>query len=157
MFEITLDPGHQTVVKVMATLRYEVSRAAKRVQKQVGKQEPWDIEQDGLGGEMAAASIFNVFPQFSLSPDSGWDIMLNDKKIDVNTTEHENGHLLCRLNATKFPDLYMLMIGVFPVYRCAGWATPEELCRKESIKYFGKGGAYALAQEELHPPEELPK
>lgn len=51
-------------------------------------------------------------------------------------------------------DIYVLMVGKFPVYNYRGFATGQELLVEENLGDLGHGPSYLLGQTRLHP--ELP-
>ena len=46
-----------------------------------------------------------------LKPDSGYDLIINNKKVDVKTTEYKTGKLLSKLNAPSRRSRYFYAAG----------------------------------------------
>lgn len=139
-------------------MRYEIARAVNRKDQQIGNQPSWQTDEDGLGGEIAASRLLNVYPNLVLKPDAGWDILYQGTKIDVKTTRYINGRLLAKLNSRDDEvDAYLLVTGTFPEYNVVGYASRDSLLSPENIIDLGHGKGYGLSQEQLTPVEELMK
>jgi hypothetical protein len=153
---VSLNFGEQVVCKTLAKQRYELARKNNRPDQQIGKQSSEQTDLDGIGGEMAASKVLNVYPSLILEPDSGWDIQFNGYKIDVKTTRYKTGRLLAKLNARdEQVDVYLLVTGVFPDYSIRGWVMKEELLDKKNIIDLGHGKGYGLTQDKLNSMESL--
>ena len=110
--EYSLSRSEQMVCTQLAFMREQISRAVGRVDQKIGNQSGWDTDLQGIGGEFAAAKIYNVYPNMELKPDSGYDLIINGKKVDVKTTEYKTGKLLSKLNARlEEVDIFVLIIG----------------------------------------------
>ena len=158
MKRIILNSAEQIVCKSLALMRYEIARAVNRKDQQIGKQPSWQTDEDGLGGEIAASRLLNVYPNLVLKPDAGWDILYQGTKIDVKTTRYINGRLLAKLNSRdEEVDAYLLVTGTFPEYNVIGYASRDSLLSPENIIDLGHGKGYGLSQEQLTPVEELVK
>jgi len=155
---IILNSAEQIVCKSLALMRYEIARAVNRKDQQIGKQPSWQTDEDGIGGEIAASRLLNVYPNLVLKPDAGWDILYQGTKIDVKTTRYINGRLLAKLNSRdEEVDAYLLVTGTFPEYNVIGYASRDSLLSPENIIDLGHGKGYGLSQEQLTPVEELVK
>ena len=158
MKQIILNSAEQIVCKSLALMRYEIARAVNRKDQQIGKQPSWQTDEDGIGGEIAASRLLNVYPNLVLKPDAGWDILYQGMKIDVKTTRYINGRLLAKLNSRdEEVDAYLLVTGTFPEYNVVGYASRDSLLSPENIIDLGHGKGYGLSQEQLTPVEELVK
>ena len=158
MKRIILNSAEQIVCKSLALMRYEIARAVNRKDQQIGKQPSWQTDEDGIGGEIAASRLLNVYPNLVLKPDAGWDILYKGMKIDVKTTRYINGRLLAKLNSKdEEVSAYLLVTGAFPEYNVIGYALRDSLLAPENIIDLGHGKGYGLNQEQLTPVEELVK
>ena len=158
MKKIILNSAEQIVCKSLALMRYEIARAVNRKDQQIGKQPSWQTDEDGIGGEIAASRLLNIYPNLVLKPDAGWDILYQGMKIDVKTTRYINGRLLAKLNSRdEEVDAYLLVTGAFPEYNVVGYASRDSLLSPENIIDLGHGKGYGLSQEQLTPVEELIK
>ena len=140
MKKIILNSAEQIVCKSLALMRYEIARAGNRQDQQIGKQPSGQTDEDGLGGEIAASRLLNVYPNLVLKPDAGWDILYQGTKIDVKTTRYINGRLLAKLNSRDDEvDAYLLVTGTFPEYNVVGYASRDSLLSPENIIDLGHG------------------
>ena len=62
-----------------------------------------------------------------------------------------------RISKTDACDIYVLMVGTFPEFRCASFAFRNEMFAKSSVTDLGWGRTYALPQESPQPIEKLDK
>jgi len=155
---VTLDQGQQAVARLLAQLRHQNNRANGVPDRKVGQQPPDYTDLNGIGGELAFCILANVCPDMSISPRSGsYDCLLNGYRVDVKTTRYVRTPMLCVYIGKRLSDadIYVLMVGEMPVYRCAGWTWADELLRRENIRDLGYGPTYVLPSAALHPWEEL--
>ena len=126
MKKIILNSAEQIVCKSLALMRYEIARAVNRKDQQIGNPPSWQTDEDGLGGEIAASRLLNVYPNLVLKPDAGWDILYQGTKIDVKTTRYINGRLLAKLNSRDDEvDAYLLVTVTFPEYNVVCFASRD--------------------------------
>ena len=153
---ITLNSAEQIVCKQLALMRYEIARAVDRKDQQIGNQPSWQTDEDGIGGEIAASRLLNVYPSLVLKPDAGWDVMYRGKRIDIKTTRYKSGRLLAKLNARDDEvDVYLLVTGTFPEYDVVGYVLKDSLLSPKNIIDLGHGKGYGLSQDKLTPIEKL--
>jgi len=153
---ITLNSAEQIVCKQLALMRYEIARAVDRKDQQIGNQPSWQTDEDGIGGEIAASRLLNVYPSLVLKPDAGWDVMYRGKRIDIKTTRYKSGRLLAKLNARDDEvDVYLLVTGTFPEYDVVGYVLKDSLLSPKNIIDLGHGRGYGLSQDKLTPIEKL--
>ena len=156
MINIILNSAEQIVCKQLALMRYEIARAVGRKDQQIGKQPSWQTDEDGIGGEIAASRLLNVYPSLILKPDAGWDVIYRGKKIDIKTTRYKNGRLLAKLNARDDEvDAYLLVTGTFPEYNVIGYASKDSLLSPKNTIDLGHGEGYGLSQDKHIPIEKL--
>ena len=159
IMEITLNDFEQFITKMMMKLRQKRSREANHTNTPYGKSQD-EIDLDGYGAELAFCKLFNLYPEFTYHARvGGYDCLSHSgHRIDVKNTVYYNGHLLVK--SSKKPgesDIYVLMVGHFPTYKIAGFATEQELLKTENLKDFGgynKPG-YAIPQDKLSPIEDI--
>ena len=153
---ITLNSAEQIVCKQLALMRYEIARAVDRKDQQIGNQPSWQTDEAGIGGEIAASRLLNVYPSLVLKPDAGWDVMYRGKRIDIKTTRYKSGRLLAKLNARDDEvDVYLLVTGTFPEYDVVGYVLKDSLLSPKNIIDLGHGKGYGLSQDKLTPIEKL--
>lgn len=122
------------------------------IDQQVGKDDTWGIDIDGVVGEYCVAKQLNVCPDLTVSPRKG-GIDLKSRtgnSIDVKTTRHKSGRLLATVKKIEDPcDIYVLVIVDDNGGDVIGYATKEDLFDEKNIKDLGHGNTYALDQNEL--------
>ena len=122
------------------------------VDKQVGKQDPWEIDIDGVVGEFCVAKWLNVCPDFTVSIRKGGVDLLspNGKSIDVKTTRYKNGRLLATKTKAHDPcDIYILAITDDKGCDIIGWVDQADLFKPENIINLGHGEGYGVLQDAL--------
>ena len=123
------------------------------VDRQVGKQDPWEIDVDGVVGEYCVAKMLNVFPDFTVSIRKGGVDLISSsgKTIDVKTTRYKNGRLLATTSKVNDPcDIYILAIVDDKGCDVVGWATKEQLLQDVNLIDLGHGKGFSLNQDQLN-------
>lgn len=123
------------------------------IDRQVGKQDPWEIDIDGMVGEFCVAKWLNVCPDFTVSIRQGGVDLISPsgKTIDVKTTRYKTGRLLATTSKINTAcDIYVLAIVDDTGCDIAGWATKEELLLDENLIDLGHGKGYGLTQDKLN-------
>jgi hypothetical protein len=149
---VDLNAGEMHVCRLIGFLRRSIN-LNKTKDQQVGKQDPWDIDMDGVIGEFCVAKVLNVCPDFSIHARSGGDdlVLTGGKTVDVKTTRHQQGNLLATLSKINSPsDIYVLAIVDDRGCEIEGWISKEDLFKKENIKNLGHGSTYFVAKEQLN-------
>ena len=149
---ITLEPTTIAFANLLAVMRNGVARNNKVTDKQMGKQNPIEIDEDGLLGEFAVAKYLNVFPDFSISPRSGGaDLIRNNKKIDVKATRYKSGNLVIHIDKKADEvDLYILaIIQENKSVDIVGWIESTEAIQEINIGDLGHGKGYVIPQSKL--------
>lgn len=141
------------LASVWGGFRTFVSRSGGVKDAKMGPQSGQEIDQDGILGELAFCQLMNVWPDLGMTSRSGsYDCVVKGKRVDIKTTRHMNGRLLCRLKDNPDVDIYVLALLEDQYVTFAGWAFKHELCRPENIKNIGgHGEGYALDQSQLRP------
>lgn len=124
----------------------------KVVDQQVGKDDTWAIDIDGVVGEYCVAKHLNVCPDLTVSARKGGADLTSvlGESIDVKTTRTKNGRLLATLKKAEDPcDIYVLVIVDDMGGDIIGYATKQDLFHKNNIKNLGHGNGYALDQNQL--------
>jgi len=153
---IKLDQGMQMVARLLAEQRFANNRLCQVVNKRIGSQSDALTDLDGIGGELAFCYLVNAWPDLSVHPRrGGYDcITPRGHRVDVKTSMHESAQLIATLGKRiGDADAYALMVGTFPVYRCAGWAWASDLLNPENVTDLGYGPTYAMPQDKLNPIE----
>jgi len=145
-----LDPGELAICKHVGRMRSVIARNAGVRDAKVGSHDGAEADEQGMIAEYAFAKLFNVFPDFGLSPRSGSaDGICKGKRYDVKSTKHKSGRLLATLKNNPDVDIYVLAIVDGAEVSFPGWAYKDELMNERNIKDLGRGKGYALEQREL--------
>jgi len=125
----------------------------KVVNQQVGKDDTWTIDIDGVVAEYCVAKMLNVCPDLTVSVRSGGVDLISKtgKTIDVKSTRHRDGRLLSTLKKANDPcDIYILAIVDDMGASIVGWASKELLFNEANKINLGHGVGYALSQSQLN-------
>jgi len=123
------------------------------VDQQMGKQDPWAIDMDGVIGEFCVAKAMNVCPDLTIGIRKGGTDLYSrsNKTIDVKSTRVKSGRLLATLKKDADPcDVYVLAIVDDEGCDIAGWTSKEVLFDAVNIKDLGHGKGYVMDQDQLH-------
>ena len=151
MARVDLTVHEMLVCQTLGVLRRS-SAMGNVKDEQMGDQSPWNIDIDGVIGEMCVAKHFNVFPDMSVGiRKGGADLLIKNKSVDVKTTRVKSGRLLSTLKKIEDPcDVYMLVIVDDKGGDIVGWIGKEKLFLPENIADLGHGKGYVLTQEQLN-------
>lgn len=112
---------------------------------------------NAIGAELAFCRIHNIYPNLNLNGFERHDCTLPDgTKVDVKYSPHENPnyHLIVQIkNYKKYPDVYALMTGTWPIYHYWGYVPKKDIIRPERINNNLPVPAYAYPRKELHVSE----
>jgi hypothetical protein len=145
---VSLNETEQIIARHLAKRRYENNRERGLPDQQVGGQPAEYTDLNGIGGEMAFAKLFNLYPDLGDTPGKEDGTTRQGATYDVKVTKYKRGHLVAVLNKkVKDCEFYILMIGEFPKYRLTGYATAEELLSGDFIKDLGHGPGHAMSQD----------
>jgi hypothetical protein len=151
---VKLDVGEQAVARLLAEQRYTSNRIGGVVNARIGCQSDAMTDLNGIGGELAFCRVVNVWPDLSINPRHGGAdcVTMRGYRVDVKTSSHEDAQLIAhRGKSLGAADVYVLVVGTFPLYRIVGWAWAAELIRADRLTDLGYGLTYALPQRELRP------
>jgi len=114
---------------------------------------------EGIAAEIAFCKLANIYPDLDLDHTNPADCYLRDgRAVDVKSTIYSSGRLLCvRWKNVTEVDLFVLMVGEFPRYRCAGFASSAELMQSNRLVDLGHGVGYSATQNELQSIDGLLK
>ena len=148
---VVLNEAEQRLAKFLARARYERNRSAGVTNAKVGPQSNEVTDLEGIGAELAFCKWMNVYPDMQTEACLDADaVTVAMGRVDVKATRYRNGHLLAVKGKSDNPaDSYALMVGKFPAYNFAGWASADDLLRPDNIKNFGHGETFALSQGQL--------
>lgn len=149
---VDLSKGEMYVCRNIGFMR-RCANLNKTKDQQMGKQDPWDIDMDGVIGEFCVAKILNLCPDFEIKPRSGSpDLILKDgRSADVKTTRLINGNLVATMGKNESrSDVYILAIVDHDGCTITGWIDGETFLRDENIKNLGHGDTYFYDRTKLN-------
>jgi hypothetical protein len=149
---IDLDLSELVICQTIAAMRHQTNRSSNVKDRQRGNQDKIAIDVDGMIGEVAAAKMLNLCPDFTVGQRSGGHDLIGrtGKTIDVKATRRSDGQLLGEIKKKDACcDVYMLMIVDDHGAVFAGWAWGHELFDEANLVDLGHGQTYALPQSRL--------
>lgn len=153
---VTLGYDEIQFCQLMGRMRQLVNMNAGTVDRQVGKNDPAEINVIGFAAEYAFAKKFNTFPDLTMKARSGSpDGIINGVRYDVKATINEGYDLLCTLKENTEVDIYIHAYVCFPRIEFEGFAFSHELRREENIKDWGHGPTYSLSTKVIRKMEDV--
>ena len=155
---IELNATEQALARSIATQRWTSCREAGLVNPQQGAVlSEQDMDLEGAGAELAFCKVANVYPDLNDDHTNQVDAWTRGgARVDVKATRHERGRLLAvRWKQTGKVDFFVLMVGTFPKYRCAGFFPSNDLLKPHRLAQIGRGFSYAAEQDELQHIEGI--
>lgn len=142
------------IAEMIACARYNENRKAgssNLIDELKGSHDHLLYEIIGFKAEMAFAKKYNIYPDLEIHCRSGsYDLLINDKRVDIKATMRPNGQLLVhRTKSKKESDIYVLAVVNGNVIDFKGWLQTEECFAEENIKDLGHGPTYAIPQDKL--------
>ena len=151
MSRIDLTEAELFICRTLGVMRRSTAMH-KVLDQQMGKQDTWAIDIDGMVGEFCAAKYLNLCPDLTVGIRKGGADLVSHrgKTIDIKTTRHKNGRLLATLKKIEsMCDTYVLIIVDDFGGEVIGWASKEELFHENNKTDLGHGMGYALNQDQL--------
>ena len=150
---VTLADSEVAVATMIALARRASSRGHNVQDAQMGKQDPMEIDIDGMVAEIAFGKQFNYYPEFVVGLKSGGPdfVTRTGETVDVKATRHQNGRLLATTKKNLDPcDIYVLAI----ILSCrkvdlCGYIKKEDFFTPQNLMDLGYGPTYAVNQEKL--------
>jgi hypothetical protein len=119
--------------------------------RQVSKQNPYDMDIDGFMGEFVVAKYLNVMPDFTINEKkNAVDLIWNNKTIDVKTTRNPHGNVYVTEYHRKSPcDLYIQVVLLDAhLGEITGWIGKETMFDVATL-VEGKHPSYCIKQADL--------
>lgn len=147
-----MTPVEANIAQTLAVMRHTVCRVNDVPDKQMGEQDPIQIDRDGVLAEMAFGKAFNLYPDFSIYPRKGGADLIgrNGKKIDVKATRYKTGRLLIHIEKEVTEvDIYVLAIVDGNTVDLVGYITAQDAMKEENIGDLGRGRGYVIERDQL--------
>ena len=119
--------------------------------RQVSKQNPYDMDIDGFMGEFIVAKYLNVMPDFTINEKkNAVDLIWNNKTIDVKTTRNPRGNVYVTEYHRKSPcDIYIQVVLLDAhLGEITGWIGKETMFDVATL-VEGKHPSYCIKQPDL--------
>jgi hypothetical protein len=119
--------------------------------RQVSKQNPYDMDIDGFMGEFMVAKHLNVMPDFTINEKkNAVDLLWNNKTIDVKTTRNPRGNVYVTEYHRKSPcDIYIqVVLEDAHIGRITGWIGKETMFDVAELQ-TGNHPSYCIKQSDL--------
>ena len=148
---IDLHESELLICRFIAVMRQSCAMN-KVVDQQMGKQDNWGINIDGLVSEYCVAKYLNLHLDVNVKNRKGSSDLLShkNKTIDVKSTRYKNGKLLATLKKIGNPsDHYILVIVDDFGGDIIGWISKENLFIPDNIINVGHGSTYGVEQSKL--------
>jgi hypothetical protein len=149
---VNMTPPESAMALTLAVMRQTNSRASGVVNKQMSKQNPIEIERDGVLSEMAFGKQFNLYPDFSVHPRKGGADLITHQglRVDIKATRYRSGRLLIHIDKTvEDVDIYVLAIIDGDNVDFVGYIKSADAIKQEYVKDLGHGVGYVIEQTSL--------
>jgi len=149
---VKMTPSECAIAQMLALMRNATARNNGVTDKQMGKQDPIEIDRDGMLAEMAFGKAFNLYPDLSVFPRKGGADLIGrtGKKIDVKATRYKNGRLAIHIDkSVDEVDIYVLAIVEGNDVDLVGYIDSASAIRKENVRSLGYGNGYIVEQDSL--------
>ena len=149
---VSMSPPESAMALTLAVMRQTNSRASGVVNKQMSKQNPIEIERDGVLSEMAFGKQFNLYPDFSVHPRKGGADLITHQglRVDIKATRYKSGRLLIHIDKTvEDVDIYVLAIIDGDDVDFVGYIKSADAIKQEYVKDLGYGVGYVIEQTSL--------
>tara|TARA_R110000822_G_scaffold14535_1_gene50987 strand:+ start:5380 stop:5874 length:495 start_codon:yes stop_codon:yes gene_type:complete len=149
---VQMTPAETVIALTLAVMRNTTARQHNVADKQMGKQDPIEIDRDGLLAEMAFGKKNNLYPDFTIGPRQGGADLIthNGLTIDVKATRYKTGRLVIHsAKQIKDADLYVLGIVSDNAVDLVGYIKAIDALKEENIGDLGHGKGYLIEQSRL--------
>lgn len=149
---VNMTPSESAIALTLAVMRNTTARQNNVADKQMGKQNPIEIDRDGILAEMAFGKQFNLYPDLSVYPRKGGADLIthNGMKIDVKATRYKSGRLLIHIDKpVEEVDIYVLGIVDGDDVDLVGYIKSAEAIQPQNLNDLGHGSGYVIEQFNL--------
>jgi hypothetical protein len=154
---VHMSPPETAIALMLAVMRNTTARQNSVTDKQMGKQDPIEIDRDGILAEMAFGKQFNLYPDLSVYPRKGGADLIthNNLKVDVKATRYKNGRLLIHVDkSVQEVHIYALAVVDGDTVDLIGYIKSIDAMQEKNLKDLGHGVGYAIDQSSLTPFKE---
>lgn len=147
-----MTPSESAIALTLAVMRNTTARVNNVADKQMGKQDPIQIDRDGILAEMAFGKQFNLYPDLSVYPRKGGADLITHQglKIDIKATRYKSGRLLIHIDKdVQEVDIYVLGVVDGDSVDFVGYIKSKEAIQPQNLKDLGHGSGYVIEQSNL--------
>jgi len=144
------------IANLIGNLRNCVARSLNVGDKKMGKQDPLEIDVDGMLAEMAFCKAWNIYPDYTINPRQGGvdAITKNGTKVDIKSTRNPNGRLLIHKNKKVGEvDRYVLAIIDGDKVYLVGFIDEKSALDSKYLNDLGHGEGFVIPRAALIPFE----
>lgn len=151
MRSVELNSQEVLLAHQLAVARNNSCRTNGISDKQMGKQDPIQIDWDGALAELACGKVLNCYPDLSISPRKGGvDLISKGKRIDVKATRYKDGNLAIHIDKSpEDVDIYILAVVEGNIVHIKGYIKSIDAIKTENISDLGHGKSYVIPQSRL--------
>jgi len=149
---VHMTPSESAIALTLAVMRNTTARVNGVTDKQMGKQDPIQIDRDGILAEMAFGKQFNLYPDLSVYPRKGGADLITHQglKIDIKATRYKSGRLLIHIDKdVEEVDIYVLGVVDGDSVDFVGYIKSKEAIQTQNLKDLGHGSGYVIEQTNL--------
>jgi hypothetical protein len=150
---VTLTPAEVAVASALGVLRQTESlQSERRDNHGFDGSKGWSLHIEGVGGELAVAKLYGIYPVFGLNTFKDADL---GKNIQVRTRSSHGYELLVREDDSD-DAIFVCVTGLMPNYMVRGWlvgADAKKLGRVET--YAGRTPAFFVDHDHLNDIDTL--
>ena len=149
---VNMSPPEAAIAQVLAVMRNTTARQNGVTDKQMGKQDPIEIDRDGILAEMAFGKAYNLYPDLTVYPRKGGADLISKtgKRIDVKATRYKTGRLVIHIDKpVDEVDVYVLAIVDGDDVNIVGYIESVKAIRQENVSDLGHGKGYVIEQDQL--------
>jgi len=150
LITVVLTQEEIAMCHALGNLRTFTDRVVGVQDRQVGKNEPNEIDEDGVLAEFAFCKHWNIF--FNPVPHPrkwSYDCMLKGRRIDIKSTRYKDCHLFGPKRRNEEIDIYVLAIIDGSSVHFPGYAFADDLYNDARIKTVGGRTSHAIHVSEL--------
>ena len=149
---VHMTPSESAIALTLAVMRNTTARINNVADKQMGKQDPIQIDRDGILAEMAFGKQFNLYPDLSVYPRKGGADLITHQglKVDIKATRYKSGRLLIHIDKdVNEVDIYVLGVVDGDSVDFVGYIKSKEAIQPQNLKDLGHGSGYVIEQSNL--------
>lgn len=155
---VHMTPSESAIALTLAVMRNTTARVNNVADKQMGKQDPIQIDRDGILAEMAFGKQFNLYPDLSVYPRKGGADLITHQglKVDIKATRYKSGRLLIHIDKdVNEVDIYVLGVVDGDSVDFVGYIKSKEAIQPQNLKDLGHGSGYVIEQSSLKKFKEV--